>query len=57
MINGKLTQKDITQHCSSHCCNERDCEYMKEYCRIREFVLTECNECIGGCCRGCKNYK
>ncbi len=56
MIDGKLTQKDITQHCSSHYCNGQ-CEYMKEYCHIREFTLAECNECLDGRCRDCKNYK
>lgn len=57
MIDGKLTQKDIAQHCSSHYCNDHDCEYMKEYCHIREFTLEKCNECMEGLCRGCKYYK
>ncbi len=57
MIDGRLTQKDITQYCSSHYCNEHDCEYMKEYCHIREFVLTECNECLEGRCKDCRYYE
>lgn len=57
MIDGKLTQKDVTEWCSSHVCNEHDCEYMRGYCHIREHVIDECNDCIRGYCRNCKNYK
>lgn len=57
MINGKLTQKDITEWCSSHYCNEHNCEYLRNYCHIREYALEECNECISNNCRSCKNYK
>ena len=57
MIDGKLTHKDITEYCCSHYCNEYDCEYMKGYCRIREFSLEECNDCVDRNCRSCKNYK
>lgn len=57
MINGKLTQKDVTEWCSSHYCNEHNCEYMREYCHIREHVIDECNECIKGNCKRCDKYK
>lgn len=57
MIDGKLTQKDVTEWCSFHVCNEHDCEYMRGYCHIREHVVDECNECTRGYCRDCKNYK
>lgn len=57
MIDGRLTQKDITEHCSSHYCNKHDCKYMKEFCRIQEFVLAECNKCVNGHCKDCKYYK
>ena len=28
MIDGKLTQKDITEWCRSHKCTDEDCKYM-----------------------------
>lgn len=56
MLNNKLTQKDVTQWCSSHYCNEHDCKYMSEYCHIREFVIDKCNECIDKSCKKCDKY-
>lgn len=52
-----LTQKDVTEWCSSHVYNEHDCKYMQGYCHIREFVIEECNECTKGHCKRCKYYK
>lgn len=52
-----IEDKSVIAWCSSHVCNEHECKYMREYCRIREHVIDECNNCEDGCCRNCKNYK
>lgn len=57
MIDGKLTQRDITVWCVSHYCNSDGCKYMDNWCHIREYTFEECNECIERSCRHCKNYK
>lgn len=57
MIDDKLTQKDISEWCSNHECMSESCEYMANYCHIKEYTLKACNECVKNNCRGCKNYK
>lgn len=57
MINGKLTQKDITLWCTSHYCNSDNCKYMTDWCHIRDYALEECNECIDKSCRRCDKYR
>lgn len=57
MVDNKMTQKDISKWCSTHECTKENCEYMVNYCHIREYVLEICNECIKNNCHGCKNYK
>lgn len=57
MIGSKITQKDISEWCSTHECIVENCEYMADYCHIREYMLETCNECTRNNCHGCLNYK
>ena len=57
MIDGKLTQTDITLWWTSHYCNSDNCKYMTDWCHVRDYALEECNECINKSCRRCDKYR
>lgn len=58
MIDGKLTQKDVTEWCRNHKCTDEDCKYMiNGGCYILDYTIDSCQYCIDGICRGCRHYK
>lgn len=50
----KITELDRIDWCNEHVCTEDGCEYMRDYCHIKEDMYEECAWCtLERSCRRC----